>query len=148
MVDFWFVAEDIYRVSVFCPRLSYLLCVQMSLCCLLFHGLSLSVQGHLISLKYLQQASGPDRHFIPYSPSIHSSQQPSPVPLCCQGQIKLDPTFTSFSSLPCLCECMCVCSPMHHHINKNLHLCVCFVSATEREPVTLSISLFVCVSPN
>lgn len=116
--------------------------VTMSHCCLLSYDLSLSVQGHLISLKYLQQASGPDHHFIPYSPSIYSSQQPSLSPSVVKVKsnwILPSPVFPSR-----LCLCVCVCSLIHHHINKNLHLYVCFVSVTVHEPVTLSISLCVC----
>lgn len=45
-----------------------------------FDDLSPSAQGHLISLKYLQQASGPDHHFIAHPPSIHPSLQHSHHP--------------------------------------------------------------------
>ena len=66
--------------SKFDPCLSHrLMCTDVTMLyrCLLFYDLSLSVQGHLISLKYLQQASSPDPHPIPYTPSIYPSIHPS-----------------------------------------------------------------------
>lgn len=83
--------------------------------CFVFYDLSPSVQGHLISLKYLQQASGPDHHFIPCSSSIPSSHQPSLSP--CVVKVKSNWILPS-PVFPLGSACMFVCSHIHPRINK------------------------------
>lgn len=136
-----FITDDVYHMhmeinfSVSCTSVIPFTRtdVTVSHCCLLFYDLSLSVQGHLISLKYLQQASGPDHRFIPYALSIHSSHQPSLSPSVVKVKsnwILPSPVFP----LGCACLCVCVCLLIHQHINKT---CICMSALYQRLYVSL-----------
>lgn len=121
--------------STFDARLSHrFMCADVteSRCHPLYHDLSPSVQGHLISLKYLQQASGPDHRFIPYTPSIppslpasHQQSLPPSLPLLSRSnQIGSYLPQCSLSGCACFCVCVFVCSHIHPNMNKT-----CILSA-------------------
>lgn len=86
------------------------LCVQMSpSCSALFCDLSPSVQGHLIYLKYLQQASGPDHHSISYTPSIPQSPIIPPSLFLLSRSNQIGSFQHRVHALSRVCECVCEC---------------------------------------
>lgn len=125
-----------------------------------FDDLSPSAQGHLISLKYLQQASGPDRHFIAHPPFIHPSIAPTIpamllplLPLSRSNQIESylrQFSLSAASAYVCglVCASVCICTYTCNEIKmtplkkkKTCGLYDGFVSGLFRNVGPLSVSV-------